>query len=429
MKILSPPLWVRRTVWLFLYLACGQAWATDDLASTLFADAQSDVFQIRVVDVGSGDKYTIGSGFRVSSEGHIATNFHVVSAFVHEPEKFYLEYVTDTDEVFPAELLTVDVVHDLALLKSAQPSTRYLPLSQTGLSNGERIFSIGNPHDLGMTIVEGNYNGLLQHSRYRKILFSGSLNAGMSGGPALNQQGEIIGVNVSTGGEQISFLVPVSHLSVLLEQGRALSSPEYSKDALGASLLRDQATFYQEVLSQPFETEKLGDVRIARNLSESLKCWGHSVDDEEDDKPATYRGAHQHCQSEDRIYLSDRLYLGEFYYDYEWITTERLGAMPFYHYVEQRFVHNTPNSSYSLDDVSDYVCTDGMVELSQQPWKVSTCFRQYHEYTGLYDASLLLVSTRHSDKALIAKIGASGISRENAVQIFRRFMEAIEWTE
>ena len=55
---------------------------------------------------------------------------------------------------------------------------------------------MGNPHDLGMTIIEGTYNGLIQTSRFQKILFSGSLNSGMSGGPAMDDKGRVIGVGV-----------------------------------------------------------------------------------------------------------------------------------------------------------------------------------------------------------------------------------------
>ena len=414
---------------LLLLIAQGSAWAVSDGASHLFVNLQPSVYQIRVIDLGSGDKYTIGSGFLVSEQGHIATNFHVVSAFVHEPDKYQLEYVTHKEEVFDVELLTVDVVHDLAVLKAQSTSSEYLPLSETELMNGERIFSMGNPHDLGMTIIEGNFNGLLQHSRYRKILFSGSLNSGMSGGPAINRNGEVIGINVSTGGEQISFLVPVSHLATLLEKARGLEEPEYSKAFLGQSLFEDQERFYSGVLAKPFESEVLGEVRVATDLSDSLKCWGRSVDNESSDQPATYLGALQHCRSEDRIYLSRGFYLGAFYYDYEWLTTESLGALEFYHYVSRRYRHNTPGSSRSRENVGDYHCTNSVIELSQQSWKISTCLRQYQDYPMLFDATLLMVSVGYSDKALIAKIGASGISRENATQVFRRFMERIEWIQ
>ena len=51
------------------------------------------------------------------------------------------------------------------------------------LPKGERIYAMGNPLDLGFTIVEGTYNGLVDKSYDERIHFSGAINPGMSGGP------------------------------------------------------------------------------------------------------------------------------------------------------------------------------------------------------------------------------------------------------
>ena len=143
-------------------------------ARELFDDLNNLVFQVRVIDVASGNKLSIGSGFQVHQSGRIATNFHVVSSFVHEPDKYRIE-VLDRDGVsVPARLQAIDVVHDLAIVQASTSSSGALVLSERSLAKGERIFSMGNPQDLGMTIVEGNYNGLIKTSRRPKFLFSGS---------------------------------------------------------------------------------------------------------------------------------------------------------------------------------------------------------------------------------------------------------------
>ena len=61
-------------------------------------------------------------------------------------------------------------------------------------------------------MIEGTYNGLVRRSFYPQIFFGGSLSAGVSGGPALDEQGRVIGINVArrVDGEQVSFLVPAS---------------------------------------------------------------------------------------------------------------------------------------------------------------------------------------------------------------------------
>ena len=49
------------------------------------------------------------------------------------------------------------------------------------LARGERIYSLGNPLDIGFAVTEGTYNGLVQRSFYPRIFFGGALNPGMGG--------------------------------------------------------------------------------------------------------------------------------------------------------------------------------------------------------------------------------------------------------
>lgn len=396
-------------------------------ASLLFDNLRRQVYQIRVIDIASGDKYTIGSGFQVSADGHIATNFHVVSPFVHEPEKYRLEFASFDDSVAAASLLAIDVIHDLAILRSVELGPDYIRLNASELSQGDRIYSMGNPQDLGMTIIEGNYNGYVQTSRYQKILFSGSLNAGMSGGPTLDANGEVIGINVSKGGEQLSFLVPVNELITLLASVTANDSiATDSKDfdrIIQQALFADQTSFYRSIIDKPINTETLGELDVPSDISDSLKCWGHT-EEKEDIK---YQAVHQHCQSEDQIYIKDDLYVGDFFYDFEWITTSELNRLQFYTFLQGRYEHRNLNNTYTEKQVGNYHCETDFVEATGHTWKVSSCFRGYKRYRGIYDALFLMASVDENDKAAIVKLGASGIGRDNALSLIRHFMEAVQW--
>ena len=393
-------------------------------AQQLFAQLREQVYQVRVIDIASGDKYSIGSGFQVSASGLVATNYHVVASYVHDRQKYRLELVHKDGETSSTELKEIDVINDLAILESEGLDSDFLPLGDTVLSQGDRIFSMGNPHDLGMTIVEGTYNGMVQHVRHEHILFSGSLNPGMSGGPALDPRGSVIGVNVAKGGDDISFLVPVDKLKALIERAGATGDTETAYgERIRQALYDDQQSFFQAMLARQFETVRLGDVSLPARLAPSLRCWGHTQDDEE----VYFVGAHQHCQSEDSIYVSESLYTGRMTYDYEWITTDRLNPFQFYQAVSTRFEHRDAYSSNDEKEVGNYICHQDTVAHGGQRWKVSTCFRPYLKYQGLYDASLLMVSIDRNRQALLAKYVASGISRQNAIELFKRVMESIEW--
>jgi serine protease Do len=171
--------------------------------------------QIRTVLKGRASQTSVGSGFFVSAQGHIVTNFHVVSEAALKPDRHDLVYVTADGREAPVLILQIDVLHDLALLKAADVPARSfdaLPFrpEANALAQGERIYSLGNPLDVGFAVTEGTYNGLVKRSFYPQIFFGGALSAGMSGGPALDQEGQVIGINVArrVDGEQVSFLVP-----------------------------------------------------------------------------------------------------------------------------------------------------------------------------------------------------------------------------
>lgn len=413
-------------------------------ASQLFDVLKPAVYQVQIVDLGSDDKYSIGSGFIIKDDGSLITNYHVVSAYIHQPDKYRIDVIDVKQNRFAAELINFDVIHDLALLKmrnissnktdnkSSQADFTYvMPLydlepNKSSLNKGQRIFSIGNPHDIAMTIVEGTYNGLLKNSRYQKILFSGALNPGMSGGPAINDQGEVIGINVSKRGEDISFLVPVKFLYRLLEQSsEAIDQQDYQKN-IEQLLQQEQQQFFTSLLTQEFESEQLGELTIASNISPSLKCWGHTIDNKED-KKIRHVANHQHCRSQDSIYVEQDFRVGDFSYSYEWVTTEELNRLQFYSLLEDRFEHSASSTGYDIDKLTEYQCNTQFIELAGHRWKASSCFRAYKQYTNLYDVHLVLVSVDENNKAALIKLSASGISRDNSQKLMAKFLAKVAW--
>ncbi|NNC54297.1 MAG: trypsin-like peptidase domain-containing protein, partial [Pseudomonadales bacterium] len=381
--------------------------AGETIAQSLFEALQQQVFQVRVIDLGSGDKYSIGSGFQISEDGLIATNYHVISAFVIEPEKYSLEIVAANGDKQQVSLSAIDVIHDLAILKAAALDKNYIRLSRSIGGKGSRIYSIGNPLDLGMTIIEGNYNGLVKRSRYQKILFSGSLNSGMSGGPAVSESGNVVGINVSKGGEQISFLVPVVHLRALLNKTRAAEITPDFHEQVRKDLLADQQMFADALLASPFEEKQLGELVIPVNLHPALRCWGHSEGKEEE----KYSAVHQHCRSDDNIFVAGDLIVGSFQYDAEWISTESLKPVQFYKLLQTRYVPGTLAGSQQEKHVTQYQCNTDFVELKGLTWKATSCYRAYKKFKGLFDAILLMALVERNEKSAIIKVAASGFSR------------------
>lgn len=402
----------------------------DDTATLLFEKNAPLVFQIKVIDKASGNKATIGSGFQISPTGVLATNYHVVSDYILDREKYQIEVRDNNDAVHAASLINFDIVHDLALLQVAGLEQRTLVLSRNMLAHGNRIYSMGNPNDLGMTIVEGTYNGLVEASRYRKYLFSGSLNPGMSGGPVFDATGDVIGVNVSKGGEQISFLVPVKHLVDLVEEGlEPLSADDYKAHA-SRYLAKDQDDYYSELTAMEWQTREFQQFNLPDKFHDSLKCWGHTLEKEQN----RYEEVHRHCKTKDEIYINSNLYTGSFAFNYESITSDELITPQFYTLLEQNHVMQNFSNGNSKEDTTNFSCVTDFVELNggtenhSDSWKVTTCVREYVEYRGLYDAGLIATradSNGGSHEALVISLYTTGIDKENISKMHNKFLGSV----
>ena len=186
------------TLVLVTLLAANQLPAQERSAATseVFRRFADHVVKIQVIETGSGAKSSIGSGFFVTPAGHVVTNYHVISSLINSPKRYRAELMDSSGAVRPVTVLGIDVVHDLAILGSRLSGRPYFALGMATIAQGDRLFSLGHPRDLGLSIVEGTYNGLLLHTLYPRIHLTGSLNPGMSGGPTIDEEGRVIGVNI-----------------------------------------------------------------------------------------------------------------------------------------------------------------------------------------------------------------------------------------
>ena len=407
---------------LVFMLFCSGLWAQTDDAKRLYQGYQDSIYQIRIIEKGSGNKASIGSGFLLGQQGHVVSNYHVVADAVNKPDRYLIEYLDARGQKGQLQLLTVDVVHDLALLKASDIQRSGFTLQQGTLAKGIRLFSLGNPHDLGMTVVEGTYNGLVDGSFYERILFSGSLNPGMSGGPTINREGEVIGVNVATAGNQISFLVPVDYLHALLSQANE-NEPISDWDALLEQQLQaNQAQILDQLLKEPWKMEPLGDARVAAEIAQYVKCWG----DTDDNEKYLYQVTHRVCQMEESIYVGGNFSTGVFRYEYQWYESNKLNLVQFYSQMEDGFYIDQANDA-GEDNVTPYECNEQFVESVGKNWKAHLCVRRYKKYPALMDVSLSMASLLNKRTGLVANFSIAGVDQTNARRITQRFMESMQW--
>ena len=117
------------------------AWWAALMGSTSWAQPATErftkqydlIYQIRDVARSAASKSSIGSGFQISSDGLIVTNFHVVSGYVNAPDSRRLEYLDQEGNSGPLELLDFDVINDLALLQHPAPQPKHFALASKPL--------------------------------------------------------------------------------------------------------------------------------------------------------------------------------------------------------------------------------------------------------------------------------------------------------
>jgi len=165
---------------------------------------------------------SLGSGFVISSDGYIVTNYHVV-------ENATDITVTFTDGLkLEAALIATDKETDLALLK-VEPEISLSALSFGDSDNakvGNWVMAIGNPYGLGGTVTAGivSARGRMLGGRYDNFIQTdASINRGNSGGPLFDLDGKVIGVNTaiispSGGSIGIGFAIPSNLVSNIIDQ-------------------------------------------------------------------------------------------------------------------------------------------------------------------------------------------------------------------
>jgi S1-C subfamily serine protease len=129
-----------------------------------------------------------GSGFFVSAACLVVTNNHVTAG----SETIVLR--TAAKKLLTAQIIASDPGRDLALLRSNSKSCPILPL-ETNAKVGEEVFAIGSPMGLADTVTRGIISAFRDVSSIRYVQIDAALNPGNSGGPLVDRNGAVVGVN------------------------------------------------------------------------------------------------------------------------------------------------------------------------------------------------------------------------------------------
>lgn len=166
-----------------------------------------------------------GSGFILSSDGYILTNYHVVQ------DASSVQVTTYGGDTFQAQVIGGDADYDIAVLKvSASGLQRAVLGNSDTLNVGDRILAIGNPLGELTFSLSGGMVSIVNRAinvsgtPFHMIQTDTSINLGNSGGPLLNTSGEVVGIvsakySSSNGKivEGIGFAIPINDMRAMVQ--------------------------------------------------------------------------------------------------------------------------------------------------------------------------------------------------------------------
>ncbi|HTU46279.1 MAG TPA: trypsin-like peptidase domain-containing protein [Bryobacteraceae bacterium] len=224
---------------------------------------------------------SLGSGFLIEDNGFILTNFHVISGSSR------IQVTLSNQTQYYARALDTDRSDDLALIK-IEPKTRLASLKlgdSDHLQVGQKVLAIGNPFGLEGTLTVGVVSSIgrsIDSENDQRlqgmIQTDAAINGGNSGGPLLDSNGTVIGINTAILGRTnmgIGFALPINRAKALLtdyQAGRITERPKIGvsteyvagdlADALG--LPRKGGLLVQGVIRG--SSEYLAGIRGAREV-------------------------------------------------------------------------------------------------------------------------------------------------------------------
>ncbi|MCE9595048.1 MAG: trypsin-like peptidase domain-containing protein [Planctomycetes bacterium] len=184
-----------------------------------------------------------GSGFIWDDAGHVITNFHVVA----NGSKFKVTFAGG--DTFDADVIGADPDSDIAVLKVAAPTEKFVPLAigrSSDLQVGQKVYAIGHPFGLDQTLTTGIISGLNREIRSKSdrrirnvIQTDAAINPGNSGGPLLDSAGRLIGMNTAilspTGASSgVGFAVPVDTVNRIVPS--LIGGKDVERPGLGVTI-------------------------------------------------------------------------------------------------------------------------------------------------------------------------------------------------
>ena len=237
---------------------------------------------VTIITLADDKPIALGTGFLVSPDGVIVTNYHVIKTGNVAVVKFPDGTALSVDGV-----LASDKVRDLAIIKIHGKTFRSLTLGNSDrVQIGEDVVAIGNPLGLELTVSNGILSGVrtVEKEGGKFLQVTAPISHGSSGGPLFNMAGEVIGITAMyfEGGENLNFAIPVNDAKLLLAtQSSALGSlpNEVEKEPVPSVPKAEPPAFWLKDVSNIKDGDEFASAFARASICDHIKL--HRATDDE----------------------------------------------------------------------------------------------------------------------------------------------------
>ncbi|MDH4468363.1 MAG: serine protease [Bacteriovoracaceae bacterium] len=428
-----------------LSLSASVVFAKPKSKFNLYRNVSDICYQVKTSLSENAPKASYGTGFVVNAKrGWLITNYHVVSDVIQKKNSTYRNFVVIDGKPIQAKILDIDILRDLALIQIDYQFKSEIKLQSKAIKEGEKIFSFGIPKDLKLSMVDGIFNGYLENGPFHKILMSTPINGGMSGGPVTNNEGKLVGVNVSTlrNSDNISFSVPGKFVGELIshveEGGARISDLDYGKNQLylQSQILMGQNDIFL-AMQKNWKKEVLNEWSVPM-FGDLMKCWMQKLNEHIKTESEKVIAFGKFCEVPDSMFLSsDEKFEGTLFYTMNIFSAsnKKLNRFQFADFLNGLF--NSPkmlrNENYNNDEEEApstlHQCSNlKMKNKKNLTFQVSYCTSTYLKYPKIMETFFKMITYDDSgNNALIVNFILDGFTSDNAIEFLKKVVEDISF--
>jgi hypothetical protein len=245
----------------------------------------------------------------------------------------------------------------------------------------------------------------------------------MSGGPGLNAEGEVIGVNVAgyRFEQLVSFLVPAVHVQALRDGNHGAAPTDSDLKEKAAAQIHSHSAELLGALDGTMQTQSVSGYSLPDKLAPFINCnaSGNPVSDDQ------IHTVSIRCLAKAGLYIQQNLYAGDLRYSHYVLSTDTLDAWRFANRLSALTLA-VGNYGFSRH-VGPYACEDRIVALKGFDAGLLVCARRYRKFEGLYDFTVRVSSLNNSNRGFASHLDIYGVEFEPGMKFIRRYAEAMEW--